>query len=342
MPVQGFTCPGNPRRADFSAGLCQNEAADVKTAIKALVTAALLWLLFRSVDLGVVWTLLAGIAPAGVVLAVGLAGLLVFADAVLFVGSMRILGRQVPLSVSLLYSLVGWFFSNVAPSTVGGDLFRSVQMARLGTPVGVAVRGIVIMRVATFASLLAVMLAGLPVAWRLVSDRAVLVPFEAILLAATGGLAALVLMAHVPVPERLQRRWPLIRKIAAAAGDFRKLLAIDAVALTIWTSAMVQHLLRVLIFAALAAALRLDVSFAALFAFAPAALLVAMIPISVGGWGVREAALVFFLQATGATAEAALTLSIAFGLLRMAVGAVGGVVWVLVDKDRFRVDARSA
>ena len=42
------------------------------------------------------------------------------------------------------------------------------------------------------------------------------------------------------------------------------------------------------------------------------------------------------------SAEAALTLSIAFGLLRMLVGAVGGIVWIMVDKDRFRVDARSA
>ena len=81
----------------------------MKTAIKALVTAALLWLLFRSVDVGLVWSMLAGIAPAGVAVALFLTGLIVFADAVLFVGSMRILARRVPLAVSLLYSLVGWF-----------------------------------------------------------------------------------------------------------------------------------------------------------------------------------------------------------------------------------------
>ena len=67
-----------------------------------------------------------------------------------------------------------------------------------------------------------------------------------------------------------------------------------------------------------------------------------MLPLSFGGWGVREAALVYFLQATGASGEAALTLSIAFGLLRLVLGALGGIAWVLVDKDRFRVDAQSA
>ena len=274
--------------------------------------------------------------------AFGLAALLVFSDAVLFAGSMQVLERRVPLSVSLLYSLVGWFFSNVAPSTVGGDLFRGVQMSRLGTPLEVAVRAVVVMRVATFASLLVVMLAGLPVALSLVRDPAVLVPFEVILLAAGAAVVALFLLAHVPVPERLRSRWPFLGRVTAASGDFRKLLATDAVALRIWAAATVQHLLRVLIFAALAMALGLDVPLAALFAFVPAALLVAMLPLSFGGWGVREAALVYFLQATGASGEAALTLSIAFGLLRLVLGALGGIAWVLVDKDRFRVDAQSA
>ena len=314
----------------------------MKLTIKALVTAALLWLLFRSVDAGAVWALLAGIVPAGVAVAVLLAGLLVLADAVLFVGSMSILGRDVPLSVSLLYTLVGWFFSNVAPSTIGGDLFRGVQMARLGTPVHVAVRAVVIMRVATFAALLAVMLAGLPLVWSMVREPADLVQFGALVLAASCAVALLLLFAHLPVPGRLLQRWPLLRKVAAASGDFRRLLAVDGLTAKIWTAAAVQHVLRVLIFAVLAAALGLEVPFAALFAFVPAALLVAMVPVSFGGWGMREAALVYFLKTAGTSAEAALTLSIAFGLLRVAVGAAGGIAWLLVDKDRFRVDARSA
>jgi uncharacterized membrane protein YbhN (UPF0104 family) len=233
--VEAFTCPENPRLADLNTGLFQNEATDVKTAIKALVTAALLWLLFRSVEVSAVWAMLAGVTPAGVVVALALVGLIILADALLFVGSMRILGRQVPLSVSLLYTLVGWFFSNVAPSTVGGDLFRGVQMSRLGTPVHVAVRALVIMRVATLAALLVVMLAGLPVAWRLVGNPTDLVPFEVVLLAAGAAVAMLFLLAHLPIPERLQQRWPLLGKATAAAADFRKLLAVSGLAAKIWT-----------------------------------------------------------------------------------------------------------
>lgn len=314
----------------------------MKAAIKVLVTAALLWLLVRSVDTGAVLAMLTGIDPVGLLLALFLTGLIVFADALLFAGTMQMLARHVPISVSLLYSLVAWFFSNVAPSTVGGDVFRGVQMSRLGTPVQVAVRAVVIMRVASLGSLCLIMLAGLPVAWGLVGKLTDLVIFGVLLLSAGGGLAILFLLVRIPVPERISQRWPMVDKVRAASGDLRKLVFMDIVAAKIWMAAAAQHLLRVLILAALAAALGLDIPFAALFAFVPAALLAAMLPVSFGGWGVREAALVYLLGTTGVSGEAALSLSIAFGLLRIALGAVGGIVWAVVDKDRFRVDASSA
>ena len=53
-------------------------------------------------------------------------------------------------------------------------------------------------------------------------------------------------------------------------------------------------LFRVGALACLAAGLGLAISFETLFALIPAALLVAMVPISFGGWGVRELTFVYF------------------------------------------------
>ena len=69
---------------------------------------------------------------------------------------------------------------------------------------------------------------------------------------------------------------------------------------------------------------------------------VGCVTMSIGGWGVRELTFVYFLGAAGVTAEAALSLSVAFGLLRMVVGVIGGIAWVLLNEDHFRVDAISA
>ena len=63
------------------------------------------------------------------------------------------------------------------------------------------------------------------------------------------------------------------------------------------------------------------------------------LPVSFGGWGVRELTFIYFLGTAGVSAEAALSLSVAYGLLRIFVGAIGGVTWVLIGEEHFRVDA---
>jgi uncharacterized membrane protein YbhN (UPF0104 family) len=61
----------------------------------------------------------------------------------------------------------------------------------------------------------------------------------------------------------------------------------------------------------------------------PPVLLLATLPVSFGGWGVREAALIGLLAPFGVAAGQALGLSIALGLLVMAAGLPGGVLWLL-------------
>src|SRR5213075_899914 len=116
-------------------------------AIKCFVTALLLWLAFRTVDIVAVSRLLSGLHPLWALGAILLTALIVIFDAALFVEVMRIFSRRVKFGTAFLYSLVGWFFSNVAPSTVGGDIFRGVQLSRVGLSIGAAVRLVLSIRV---------------------------------------------------------------------------------------------------------------------------------------------------------------------------------------------------
>jgi uncharacterized protein (TIRG00374 family) len=312
----------------------------LKLAIKCIVTAALLWLAFRKVDLGAVSSVLSGLNPLSAAGALLLTGLIIVSDAMLLTVVLRIFERKVPFPTALLYSLVGWFFANVAPSAVGGDIFRGVQLSRAGMPVGAAARLIVSIRFLSFATLVAVMFAGLPIALGLLHSRDLLV-LIAILAAASGALAAVLLLAHFPRSAWLER-WSLIRKAYTLSDDFRRLLVPGRRTIVAWLSALAQHLLRVCILALLAAGLGLAIPLATLFALTPAALLIAMVPISVAGFGARELTFVYFLGIAGISAESALSLSIAFGLLRVFVGAIGGVTWSLMSDHHYRVGAPSA
>lgn len=311
----------------------------VKLAIKGLLTAILLWAAFRTVEVEAVARLLRGINVWWALAAVGMTSLIIVADAILLAVVMRIFDRRVSGPTALLFSLVGWFFSNVAPSTVGGDIFRGIQLSRVGTPVRAAVRVILAIRLLSLATLVVVMFAGFPLALGLVQDQRDIVLLGAVLLFSAAALVALYLLAEFPWSFPALDRWAVIDKLKTVSRDFQSFLRPSRVVAGAWLSSGAQHVFRVGALACLAAGLGLAIPFELLFALTPAALLVAMVPISFGGWGVRELTFVYFLGTAGVSAEAALTLSVAYGLLRIFVGAVGGVTWVLIGEEHFRVDA---
>jgi hypothetical protein len=64
----------------------------------------------------------------------------------------------------------------------------------------------------------------------------------------------------------------------------------------------------------------------------PVALITAL-PISIGGWGVRETAIIAMLGLVGVPTSAALLLSIQLGLLSIAISLPGGILWLLVRRQ---------
>jgi glycosyltransferase 2 family protein len=61
---------------------------------------------------------------------------------------------------------------------------------------------------------------------------------------------------------------------------------------------------------------------------------IAMLPISLAGWGVREGAAVVAFGALGLPADQALAASITFGLTVAGVSMLGGVIWLVDRRQR--------
>jgi len=62
--------------------------------------------------------------------------------------------------------------------------------------------------------------------------------------------------------------------------------------------------------------------------------LVVVLPISLAGWGLREVSLVGLLGLLGVNKEAAVLLSVEFGLLNTLVTLPGGAIWLMVRRKR--------
>jgi hypothetical protein len=74
----------------------------------------------------------------------------------------------------------------------------------------------------------------------------------------------------------------------------------------------------------------------------PPVVLVSTIPISIAGWGVREGAMMAVFTYAGLLDADGLIVSVLYGLGLFAVGAAGGLLWILSAEQRMWSAAQRA
>jgi len=90
------------------------------------------------------------------------------------------------------------------------------------------------------------------------------------------------------------------------------------------------HLLSVVVIYFAAHAAHVPLTLSVVFATGPVLLLAQVLPISVGGWGVREAAAIVLLGMTGVDPTSAILASIMFGALIVLATLPGALFWLVL------------
>jgi len=70
-------------------------------------------------------------------------------------------------------------------------------------------------------------------------------------------------------------------------------------------------------------------AFEQLFLLVPPIMLITMLPISIAGWGVREATMMVAFGYAGLAPADGTVVSLLFGASSFVVGAIGGLIWIL-------------
>ncbi len=320
--------PGGPRRAAL-AGL------------RVAVTLALLgWLLART-DLASIGSSFAGARPAWLLAAMALQGAGVALSAVRWRMLLRAKGAELSLAFLTRSLLVGSFFNNFLPSTIGGDVYRARDTARHAGSLTEAATVVLIERTSGVLALAVFALAAPLFGLGTAAGAQPAVLWGAVALLAAGLAATAWALRPGPlgavrrVLERVDRAVERGggRLVARALGRAERALA----TLELFASdpAMLRRvfLLGVLLQAAVivhfwcvARALALPVSLGAFFLIAPAALVILLLPVSVNGIGAREAVFALLLARHGVTIAESLAFSWAAYALLLALGVVGGIV----------------
>jgi hypothetical protein len=249
--------------------------------------------------------------------------LLYLAGQVLSAAKWRVLGRSVgferSLGVYLRYYLIGMFFNVFGPSTLGGDLVRSLYLGDGRRP-GLAVSSVVFDRMSGLAVLMAM---G---AVALLAEPQYHFPWPLTAAVIGGGLGLVfawwtlpILVCLLPTHNRFRRQ--VEHDLAPFWRDRAMLLRVAGLSLAF-------HLSQVVLQWVLARAVGAQVPLAYCLIFHPLLAFVTALPVSVSGLGVREGGYMFFLGRLGIAEPVAVAMGLLWWLVTLAGGVVGGVVFV--------------
>lgn len=248
------------------------------------------------------------------------------------------LGAKTPVFRSLQLFYASIFFNTWFIGALGGDVARTWLAYRSRVPAATAVQSVVLDRVVALAgtSLLVILTAPLFIA-KVGLTLPAIVPAGLALL----GLMGILMAAQCDRVPASWARLRLFRLLQTLGSATRTIFLQRAAAIPILSAAILAQTVMALSAYAIAVSLGLDVTAIDCIVLMQPIVLLSALPISIGGWGVRETAMVGLFALVGVPANAALVLSIQFGLLSTLVSLPGGLLWLALRGSDERQTANS-
>lgn len=309
------------------------------TLARLLAPLAILGLLAFFVDLPEAARALAGASPGPVALALVLVQLQIVLAAIRWRETARRIGQSLPLRRAIGEYYGASLLNLVLPGGVSGDIIRVARNRRTDVAEsdwGIAAQAVILERGAGQIAFAAVAFVGLA-AWPWIGPARLPQEAASLLTAAAGvillGVPTLLLLA------RFGQGW-----IGARLSGFACAAVTAYVRRGAWVLQTILSLLIVAtylaVFALCSDAVGASLSIGAALALIPLTLLTMLVPVSVGGWGVREAAAAALWPLAGFSAADGVAASVLYGLVSTA-GALPGLFTFAFPGSR-RVQPKSS
>lgn len=299
---------------------------------KYAISIALLAVLLLRVDFSEVYANLARLSVLSLGFTLLLAISQVFVTSARWYLLLRAMAVRVPFKSAMEANVISIFANTFLVNVIGGAVTRVALLAGLGVSTHKTLATIILERILVFAVLIVMAGTGLWwVRWPLEFGG---FPPKGVVLGGIGAvvIAALVLSQSGFMVSFVRR---VVSYLALLAVELRDLLSSGrSMALALALTTFNQCLL-LAVGVAIAKALSIDVPTFDLLMLLPTVSLLASLPISVGGLGVREISLVFALSAFGVPTEQSLVFSILIGLVSL-LGAAGAGMILLGAKSLSR------
>jgi uncharacterized membrane protein YbhN (UPF0104 family) len=304
------------------------------TALKATVSIGLLWLLLSRVDVARLWPIARNASAIWLVGALALYLAMILTSAWRWGLLLKAQGLVFSFRKLISSFLVATFFNNFLPSNIGGDVIRIADTApaagskTLATTVVLLDRGIGLLGLVLMAAIGATAGPRLGDAAGTVGASRLWVGFGVATTIATVALLFPATFTRLLHPLRLlHAEWvdERLARLTMALSRFRKAPAALG---GCFAGAVVVQTVLVAFYLAIAHSMRIPIGFAELAVIVPVTFIVQMIPLSMNGFGVREATFGFYFTRLGLPLESALLVSFVGAALIMLFSLSGGVAYL--------------
>jgi uncharacterized membrane protein YbhN (UPF0104 family) len=293
---------------------------------RIVVSLGLLYLALRGINFAAVQSRLSQINLPWIALAVAVAIFQIFLGALRWREISDLCHASLSDLRAFRYNMIGSFFNQTLPSSIGGDAVRLWLVKRSGAGWCAATYSILTDRAVGLIALALIIVASLPWSYGMIGDTKgrlalVVVDFAAL----AGGLGFLLLgRLHW---AWLKSWWPT-KHVHACSVIANQVIFSRKSGPKIAFLSLSIHVLTVVIAWCCVRAIAASGDFELLFMLTPPIMLITMMPISIAGWGVREATMMVAFGYAGLVPTDGTVVSILFGAVSFIVGAIGGLVWI--------------
>lgn len=300
-------------------------------AVKLLVSGGLLYWLLSRVDRGQLWNNIHQASPLWLAVALALYFVMILVSA--WRWKQLLDAQAVPATFLHLVSsyLVATFFNNFLPSNIGGDVIRISDTAPAAGSKTRAATIVLFDRVIGLIGLILVAALGATIATEMGDQE----PFDPLWLwigLAAGTLAITVtlmkpaLIGKLLTPLRIFHKEWVDERINQLLESLEKFAAKPSALLRCLSGSIAVQIVLVLFYAAIARAMGVPMPAVHLAVLIPMSFVVQMLPISMNGFGVREAIFGLYFTRLGLPRESGIALSFLGAALIMLFSVSGAVV----------------
>lgn len=308
-----------------------------KLAVSGFVLAVLFWRIDRSAFLRSIQAL-----PVALFLGcVALYALCYVISTIRWQCLLKAEGIQLPFRRLLLIYFEGAFCNLFLPTLIGGDVVRGYFIYKATRGHDASIASILVDRLSGFATLMFIAVASLALTYGKLNDPQVT-------LLILGVAAFFVCLMLVLLNDRLKVLVSGLLRAARLARFQAKLQGMvdalqryrghsRAIGQALFLSALLQVLI-IVTYYFVGRGLNVSVPFMYFLVLVPLITVVAMVPISIVGLGVREAGVIYFFAKVGVDASTALGMSLVWFSLTLILNGLGGVAFLLDNHTAKRVE----